>query len=159
MSATTSTNIVPSIVFYCYLALLMQIRAVIVIWFDLTGCQPFKINFYYVLPKLLLVSLRKRTEERRGRKNGWVWQTWRGYYFGVLSGIRLTLMFFALLQKDLFKGMWSLAEGFLKQNYCRACHTRFTVVCPLSFFCVSSLLLLLNTTKHEERLRIVVIGK
>ena len=59
---------VPSIVFYCYLALLMQIRAVIAICFDLTGRQPFKINFYYVLPTLLLVSLRKRTEKRRGRQ-------------------------------------------------------------------------------------------
>lgn len=69
MSATTSTNIVPSIVFYGYLALLMQIRAVIAICFDLTGRQPFKINFYYVLPMLLLVSLRKRTAERRGQQN------------------------------------------------------------------------------------------
>ena len=127
MSATTSTNIVPSIVFYGYLALLMQIRAVIAICFDLTGRQPFKINFYYVLPMLLLVSLRKRTAERRGQQNAWVWQTWRGYYSRVLSGIHLTLMFFALLQKDLFKGMWSLAEGFLKQNYCRACPTRGTL--------------------------------
>ena len=69
MVATTSTNIVTSIVFYCYLALLMHIRAVIAICFELTRCQPFKINFYYVLPMLLLVSLRKRTAERRGRKN------------------------------------------------------------------------------------------
>ena len=52
-----------------YLALLMQIRAVIAICFDLTGRQPFKINFYYVLPMLLLVSLRKRTTERRGQQN------------------------------------------------------------------------------------------
>lgn len=59
----------PSIVFYGYLALLMQIRAVIAICFDLTGCQPFKINFYYVLPMLLLLSVRKRTAERRGRQN------------------------------------------------------------------------------------------
>ena len=153
MSATTSTNIMPSIVFYGYLALLMQIRAVIAICFDLTGCQPFKINFYYVLPMLLLLSVRKRTAERRGRQNAWVWQAWRGYYFSVLSEIHLTLMFFARLQKDLFKGVWSLAEGFLKQNYCRACHTRSTVVFPLSSSCVSSLLLLLNTTKLEERLR------
>ena len=65
MSATTSTNIMPSIVFNCYLALLMQIRAVIAICFDLTGRQPFKITFYYVLPMLLLVSLRKKRAAKR----------------------------------------------------------------------------------------------
>ena len=151
MSATTSTNIVPSIVFNCYLALLMQIRAVIAICFDLTGRQPFKFNFYYVLPTLLLLSLRKRTAERRGQQNAWVWQTWRGYYSRVLSGIHLTLMFLALLQKDLFKGMSSLAEGFLKQNYCRACHTRFTAVFPLWPFRTSSLLLLLNTRQSTKK--------
>ena len=45
-----------------------------------------------------------------------------------LSGIFLTLMFFALLQKDLFLGMRSLVEGFFKQNHCHACHTRFTLI-------------------------------
>ena len=62
-----------------------------------------------------------------------------GYYSRVLSGIHLTLMFVALLQKDLFKEMWSLADGFFKQNYCHACHTRFAVVFPLPFCCVSLL--------------------
>ena len=65
MSATTSTNIMPSIVFNCYLALLMEIRAVIAICFDLTGRQRFKITFYYVLPMLLLVSLRKKRTAKR----------------------------------------------------------------------------------------------
>ena len=37
----------------------------------------------------------------------------------------LTLMLFGLLQKDLFKGEWTLAEGFFKQTYCHACHTSF----------------------------------
>ena len=86
-----------------------------------------------------LVSLRNRTVERRGRQNAWVWQTWRGYYLRVLSGIHLTLLFLALLQKDLFKGMWSLAEGFFNENYCHACHTRFSAVFPLPSCCVSSL--------------------
>ena len=40
-----------------------------------------------------------------------------GAYYNllVLLGIHLTLMFFALLHKDLFKGMESLGKGFLKQ--------------------------------------------
>ena len=37
----------------------------------------------------------------------------------------LTSLFSGLLQKDLFKGGWSLAESFFKQNYCHVCHTRF----------------------------------
>ena len=90
----------------------------------------------------LLVSLPNRTVERRGRQNAWVWQTWWGYYLCVLSGIYLhvTLLFLALLQKDLFKGMWSLAEGFFHENYCHACHTRFSAVFPLPSGCVSSLI-------------------
>ena len=53
-----------------------------------------------------IVSLRNRTPNAWP----WLWKTWRGYYLRVLSGIHLTLMFFALLQKDLFEGMWSLAR-------------------------------------------------
>ena len=41
--------------------------------------------------------------------------------------LHFTLMFSVLLQKDLFKGRWSLAEGFYKQNYCHVCHTTFGV--------------------------------
>ena len=146
MSATTSTNIMPSIVFNCYLALLMQIRAVIAICFDLTGRQRFKITFYYVLPMLLLVSLRKkRTAKRLSVTNV------TGLLLARFVGNSLNMMFFALLQKDLFKGMWSLAEGFLKQDYCRACHTRFTAVFPLWPFCTSSLLLLLNTRQSTKK--------
>ena len=100
MSATTSTNIMPSIVFNCYLALLMQIRAVIAICFDLTGRQRFKITFYYVLPMLLLVSLRKkRTAKRLSVTNV------TGLLLACFVGNSLNMMFFALLQKDLFKGM------------------------------------------------------
>ena len=87
-----------------------------------------------------IVSLRNRTVERRGRQNAWAWQTWRDYYLRVLSRIHLKLMFLTLLQKDLFKGMWSLAEAKQKQNYCHACHTRFAVVFPLPSCCVSSLM-------------------
>ena len=39
----------------------------------------------------------------------------------------LTLMFSGLLHKDLFKGKWSLAKSYFKQNYCHACHTRLAV--------------------------------
>ena len=64
----------------------------------------------------------------------------------------LTLMFFALLQKDLFKGMWSLAEGFFKQNFCHACHTRFAVVFPLPSCWVSLLFLSAVTEQSGETL-------
>ena len=107
---------------------------------DLEGKIMVNTPFWVSVRIVLVVSLRNRTVERRGRQNDWVWQTWRGYYLRVLSGIHLTLLFLALLQKDLFKGMWSLAEGFFKENYCHACHTRFAVVFPLPSCCVSSLL-------------------
>ena len=51
----------------------------------------------------VIVSSCNRTAGRRGRQNSWVWQTWQGYYLRVLLGIHLTLMFFDLLQKDLFE--------------------------------------------------------
>ena len=109
------------------------------------------------VPVLLLnqpfVSLRNRTAERRGRQNAWVWQTWRGYYLLVLSRIHSTSLFLARLQKDLFKGMWSLAEGFFNENYCHGCHTRFALVFPLPSCCVSSLLGTLwsdNGNVHEN---------
>ena len=96
--------------------------------------------------RLALVSLRNRTAKRRGRQNAWVWQTWRGYYLRVLSGIHLTLIFFALLQKDLSKGMSSLAEGFFKQNYCHARRTRCAVLFPPPSCCLNSLLFRAKTS-------------
>ena len=60
--------------------------------------------------RVVLVSLPNRTVERRGRQNAWFWQTWQGYYLRVLSGILLTLMFCALLRKDLFLGMSRLSH-------------------------------------------------
>ena len=76
-----------------------------------------------------------------------------------LSEIFLTLMFFALLQKDLFLRMQSLVEGFFKKNHCHVCHTRFAVVSPLSSCCISSLILpitlphgLLNLTLTKKLL-------
>ena len=106
---------------------------------DLEGKIMVNTPFWVSVRIVLVVSLRNRTVERRGRQNDWVWQTWRGYYLRVLSGIHLTLLFLALLQKDLFKGMWSLAEGFFNENYCHACHTRFSAVFPLPSCCVSSI--------------------
>ena len=43
----------------------------------------------------------------------------------------LILMFSGLLQIDLFKGKWSLAKSYFKQNYCHACHKRFAFFFPL----------------------------
>ena len=48
-------------------------------------------------------------------------------------------MFSGSLQKDLFKGRWSLAKNCFKQNYCHACRTRFAVFFPLPSCCVSVL--------------------
>ena len=46
-------------------------------------------------------------------------------------------MFSGVLQRDLFKGRWSLEERFFKQNYC---HALFAVFSPLSSCCVSPLI-------------------
>ena len=54
---------------------------------------------------------------QRGRQNGCVWQTWQGYFVGVLWWSSPKLMFSNLLQKDLFRGGWSSAEKFFKQNF------------------------------------------
>ena len=89
---------------------------------------------------MILVSLRNRTAERRGRQNACAWQTWQGCYWCVLSWSSLKLMFSGLLQKDPLKGWCSSAEKFFKQSYCHACHTRFAVFFPLPSCCVSSLL-------------------
>ena len=44
----------------------------------------------------------------------------------VTDQVNLTLMFFGLLQKRLFKGEWNLAKSyFIRQNYCLAWHTMF----------------------------------
>ena len=51
------------------------------------------------------------------------------------------IIFPGLLQKDLFKGGWSSADKFFKQNYCHACHTRFAVFLPLPSCCISSLII------------------
>ena len=114
-------------------------------WMFLEGlCQGCVAQF-------VISSLRNRTVERRRRQNAWAWQTWRDYHLRVLSRIHLKLMFLTLLQKDLFKGMWSLAEAKQKQNYCHACHTRFAVVFPLPSCCVSSLLLPITCPHLDSR--------
>ena len=48
--------------------------------------------------------------------------------------------------------MWSLAEGFFKQNFCHACHTRFAVVFPLPSCCISLLFLSAVTEQQWETL-------
>ena len=62
-----------------------------------------------------------------------------------------TLMFSGLLQKDLFKGGWSLVKNFFKPNYCHTCHTRFSIFFPLPPCCVSSLLLLVFITTWKKK--------
>ena len=57
------------------------------------------------------------------------------------SSLIVKIIFPGLLQKDLFKGGWSSADKFFKQNYCHACHTRFAVFLPLPSCCVSSLII------------------
>ena len=58
----------------------------------------------------LLVSLRNRTAERRGRQNAWAWRTWQGYNLRISSWSWLTSMFSGLLQKDLFKRKWRFGK-------------------------------------------------
>jgi len=89
------------------------------------------------------VSLCNKTAERRGWQNACVWQTWHGYYLGVLwwSSLIVKIMFSGLLQKDLFKEGWSSEDKFFKQNYCHACHTGFAVFFTLPSCCVSSLII------------------
>ena len=95
------------------------------------------------------VSLRNRTDWRRGRENAWVWQTRRGYYVGVLSWSSLYTNVSGLSQKELAKEKRSLAKIYFKQNYCHACHTRFAVFFPLSSCCVSSLVSWLAPCKQS----------
>ena len=92
------------------------------------------------------VSLRHRTAERRRRQNACVWQTWQGCYLRVLSWSSFNIIVSVFLHRDVIKGMWSLAKRFLKQNYCHARHTRFTVFFPLPPCCVNSLLFQQITT-------------
>ena len=54
--------------------------------------------------------------------------------------LHLPLMLSGLLQEDQFKRGLSLAESFLKQNYCHTCHTRFAVIFCFASCRVSSLL-------------------
>ena len=61
--------------------------------------------------------------------------------------LNFTLTIFGLLQEDLFKGRWCLAEGFFKQNYCHSYHTRFDVFFLLPSCCVSSLIII--TLRHS----------
>ena len=96
----------------------------------------------------ILVSLCNRMAERRGRQSARVTDL-TSYCLRVL--LWFTLMFSGLLQKDLFKGGWSLAKNFFKPNYCHACHTRFSIFFPLPPCCVSSLLLLVFITNWKKK--------
>ena len=62
-------------------------------------------------------------------------------YLRVLSWPSLNITVFWFLQKYLFKGKWSLAKSYFKQNYCHACHTRLAVFFTLPSCCLSSLVM------------------
>ena len=62
------------------------------------------------------------------QQNFCVWQTWQGYNLRDCCDPHLTLLCSGPLRKYLFKGRWSLAENYFKQNFCHACHTRFAVL-------------------------------
>ena len=64
----------------------------------------------------------------RKQQNFCVWQTWQGYNLSDCCDPQLTLLCSGPLRKYLFKGRWSLAEIFFKQNFCHACHTRFAIL-------------------------------
>ena len=66
----------------------------------------------------------------------------RAISWRVLSDLHLTLIFSGLLQNDLFKGKWSLAKSYLKENYCHSCHTRFAVFFPLLSCCLGYLIIM-----------------
>ena len=109
--------------------------------------------------KLIVVSLRNRTAERRGRKNVCVWQTWQGCNLHVMSWSSLSINVFWFLQKDLFKGKWWLAKSYFKQICCHGCHTRFAVFFPLPSCCVSLLIIKLQPSWWKAYLQIVIIKK
>ena len=69
-------------------------------------------------------------------------QMWRGYYLCVLLKIiHLALMFFALLQIDMFKGNVKFVEAFFKQIIVMlVTQIRFAIVFPLPSSCLSSLM-------------------
>ena len=83
----------------------------------------------------ILVSLCNRMAERRGRQSARVTDL-TSYCLRVL--LWFTLMFSGLLQKDLFKGGWSLAKN-------------FAIFFPLPPCCVSSLLLLVFITTWKKK--------
>ena len=70
-------------------------------------------------------EFRQQDRRKERQQNTCVRQTWQGCFLRVLTWSSLNLLCLCILQEDLFKGRWGLAEGLLKQNYCHACHTRF----------------------------------
>ena len=70
-------------------------------------------------------EFRQQDRRKERQQNTCVRQTWQGCFLRVLTWSSLNLLCLCILQEDLFKGRWSLAEDLLKQNYCHACHTRF----------------------------------
>ena len=76
-----------------------------------------------------------------GMKDARVWQLWQGYHLRVLSWSSLNINVFWSSTIDLFKGKWSLAKSYFKQNYCHACHRWLAVFFTLPSCCLSSLVM------------------
>ena len=102
-----------------------------------SSCATLSSNYYRVY-----ATGRQKDEDGKTL----VWQTWQGYYLRVFSWSSLTLMFSGLLQKDLFKGGWSLAKNFFQTNLLsrlshKVCHLlsspvvlrKFTIICVVFF--------------------------
>ena len=62
-------------------------------------------------------------------------------YLRILSWPSLNINVFWFLQKYLFKGKWSLAKSYFKQNYRHACHRWLAVFFTLPSCCLSSLVM------------------
>ena len=81
----------------------------------------------FLVPGVLVYATGRKEEE------ACMWQIWQGYHSRVLSWSSLIspLIFSGLLQNICLKKSESLAESYLKQNNCHACHRRFALFFPL----------------------------
>ena len=81
--------------------------------------------------RLLISKFSQQSGRKKRTAKGLSVTNVTGPLLACFFGNSLNIDVFFLLQKDLFKGMWSLGEGFFEHNYCHACHTRFAVDFPV----------------------------
>ena len=86
-----------------------------------------------------LESLRNRTAGREDRKTLLCDKRHIAISCEFWSWCYLNINIFLSLQKDPFKGKWSLTKSYFFQNYCHAWHTRLAVFVPFPSCCASSL--------------------